>query len=911
MTVLYLVTGIIIGGITLKFGGAVAGGIIALLASGLFNQQSRLDRLEREVSWLRSRYAESRRSAEEASATTPQPASESAPRSESPYIFDEIDEPVPAPAKPPISPIKPPPVMERPVAERHDDHVTATPVDDDRTWEPFAGQIRAFFSGENMLVKLGVVILFFGVSFLVKYAALRGLFPIELRLASAALGGCALLSVGWRVRSRRQVYAQVIQGGGIAILYLTTYAAMRLYHLVPTAAGFALLVAVCALSAILAIRQDSRSLAMMGSAGGFMAPELASIGSGNPAMLFSYYAVLNIGILVIARKRAWRELNLLGFVGTFIISALWGGRFYTPQYLLTVEPFLVIFFAIYALLPVLYARQQPTTLDGYIDCTLVFGTPIITFAFQAALVRQYEYGLAWSALAAGIFYVTAAGRLFRDEPERMRSLAEAFLAMGTLFCTLAIPMAFDGRWTSAAWSIEGAALVWTGLRQDRRLARLFGYLLLIGSGIVFLADSGWHSGPWPVANSFYIGCLLVCSGALFTARQLSLIRCRLVSEESYAEPLLFAWGMLWWYASGLHEIGEHSLSSITFGAAVTFIAASSYLCNLLKQRLDWQLLEWPALGLLPAIACLALLQRIDGSVYPSAHGGWFAWPLAIAAWYLILNSNRHRKPELPTMVHAVPFWLLTLLVSWELSGRISHHLPGMETWSLCIWGVVPALMVLLISRHGLSLPWPVEENHATYLGLGSAPLALAAWVWLLCANLSQPCNPWPLTYLPLVNPLDCTTLLVLLSLACWHRAARSSLLELTRMVPEQEFIFSIAATVFIWLNAVILRSIHHWCGVSFTPHALFASLTVQTTLSIFWSLLALTAMTIATRNGVRRIWLGGAGLLGAVVVKLFLVDLAGHGSIARIVSFVSVGLLILVIGWFAPVPPRTVQGEAS
>ena len=83
----------------------------------------------------------------------------------------------------------------------------------------------------------------------------------------------------------------------------------------------------------------------MASTGGFLAPELASIGSGSHVVLFSYYAVLNLGVLGIARYRAWRELNLLGFMATFIVGALWGGRFYRPEYLLTVELFLVLFFA--------------------------------------------------------------------------------------------------------------------------------------------------------------------------------------------------------------------------------------------------------------------------------------------------------------------------------------------------------------------------------------------------------------------------------------------------------------------------------------------------------------------------------------------------------------------------------------
>ena len=47
---------------------------------------------------------------------------------------------------------------------------------------------------------------------------------------------------------------------------------------------------------------------------------------------------------------------------------------------------------------------------------------------------------------------------------------------------------------------------------------------------------------------------------------------------------------------------------------------------------------------------------------------------------------------------------------------------------------------------------------------------------------------------------------------------------------------------------------------------------------------------------------------GAVVVKLFLVDLAGLGTVARILSFIVVGLLMLLIGYLSPLPPRAQEG---
>jgi len=108
---------------------------------------------------------------------------------------------------------------------------------------------------------------------------------------------------------------------------------------------------------------------------------------------------------------------------------------------------------------------------------------------------------------------------------------------------------------------------------------------------------------------------------------------------------------------------------------------------------------------------------------------------------------------------------------------------------------------------------------------------------------------------------------------------------------------------FIWLNGVALRSIHYWAGVPYEFEPLFHSVLVQSTLSLLWTTAAMALMFLARRQLERGLWVAGAVLLGAVVVKLFLVDLANSGTVARIVSFIGVGALLLVIGYLAPVPP--------
>jgi uncharacterized membrane protein len=903
MSMLCTIIGILLGGLLFRGEGAIFGGAIGCLFGGQLDLRQRQASMELELSRLRGLRDEA------ATATEPPAAPASPPPRRSDDIIDLVE---PAEEAHPFRREEPglhaetPPAPKPPVRQTPPERPVTPP-------EPSSAAewLANLCSGENLLVKVGVAILFLGVSFLVKYAAQRGLFPLELRLAAADLGGCTLLAVGWRLRAQRPVYAQAIQGGGVGILYLTTYAAMRLYHLIPVAAGFSLLVAVCALASFLAVAQDSRPMAVLGSAGGFLAPELASVGSGSPVPLFAYYGVLNLGIIAIARYRNWRELHLVGFVGTFIVGALWGGRFYRPDFFFSVEPFLLLFFLSYALLPVLSSRHEPARLDGFVDVGLVFATPLVTLVFQQALVRDFEYGLAWSSLAFGTFYLLLARRLFRSGQLRQRNLAGAFLSLGTLFATLTIPLALDGRWTAAAWSVEGAALVWAGLRHERLLARLAGYLLMLGSGVAFIATMGMTCGPWPILNSFFVGCLLEATAGLVCARLIGRQEPRLPEPEGHMESVLFAWGIVWWYAGGLHEIARHTVTNQQFGMQLLFVAISCLAGELLRRRLQWRLLAVPALGLLPTMGVFVLLQLLGGVAYPSAHGGWYCWPAALAVWYLILYRCEQDGTSLHPAAHAAPLWLVTLLAGWEGSGRILYHLPAMTTWVVCVQGAAPALALLLVSRHGERLAWPVDRHRPAYLGWGGLPLAAAALVWLVLANLTQPGTPRPLPYLPFLNPLDGVTLLVLVSVLAWYRELPPTLPALAAALPVREARIAGGAAAFFWLNAILLRTIRHWCGVPFTFEGLFASLTVQTSVAIFWCLLALGGMTLATRRGIRELWLAGAGLLGAVVVKLFLVDLAGHGSVARIISFVVVGLLILLIGWFSPVPPRSSAGRAS
>ena len=224
-------------------------------------------------------------------------------------------------------------------------NLAKAPPSPDRQQQQSGGlgeSIREFLFGGNLMVRVGVVVLLFGFAFLVKYAAARNLVPLEFRLTAAFAAGIGLLVLGWRLRSRRFGYAVALQGGGVGVMYLTLFASARLFHMVPLPLTFGVMVGLVVFSGILAVLQNAASMAVLGAAGGFMAPVLLSTGTGSHVMLFAYYALLNAGIFGIAWFKAWRWLNLVGFVFTFGIGSAWGLKYYRPDFLSTTEPFLMV-----------------------------------------------------------------------------------------------------------------------------------------------------------------------------------------------------------------------------------------------------------------------------------------------------------------------------------------------------------------------------------------------------------------------------------------------------------------------------------------------------------------------------------------------------------------------------------------
>ena len=809
----------------------------------------------------------------------------------------------PSPSSKPVAPSAPParsapdlggePVpVARPAPVRNAGVTPESPNDGPLDW------LRNWVSGGNWLVRSGILLLFVGASFLLKFAADHALLPVSLRLAGVALTALAMVAFGFKLKAHRRAYALALEGGGIGLMYLTLYAAFRLYDLLPAAVALSLMVLVAIAACVLALRQNALALAVLAAVGGFAAPLLASSGSGDHVLLFAYYTVLNVGVLSVALFRAWRALNLVGFVATFGVGALWGYHAYQPQHLASVEPFLVGFFALYVAVAVLFALKRSVSLRDPIDSTLLFGTPLAAFALQSQLVADIEFALCFSAVVVAGVYASLALVLHRMRRSHLQSVVEAFIALAIGFATVAIALAFDARWTSASWALEGAALVWVGCRQNRTLAKL------AGGALQLLACGAWIMHGFEQVHfhhADYLGTVMLALAGLVSAASLNR---RLQQGQTFwgDHPLglaLFLWGIAWWFAGGLLEIDQAIGAAHQIGVSLLYLSASAWVLDLVGERIR---VSWfrHAASALPASLLLVAVVQLLSAQQPFASVADIGWPVAWLTSVLLARRGEGRRMLSSASMLAMTFWTVTGILGWQLFELLNTAFVP-PIWRDCAWLAVPAIAlganVWACKQRAV---WPFTLHHRTLRGIACVPLVLTIAIAMLGLNVMHPGSQWPLLDWPVLNPVDLCMVVGLLAVVMWWRELPSRCLGLGRgawaVLPS--------ALGFVWLNAMLLRTLHFQFDIDYTWEVLFRSTLVQTSVSLLWALSALTAMVFGTRRHARVVWLTGAALMGVVVLKLLLVDLASTGTLARIVSFIGVGALLLVVGWFSPVPPR-------
>jgi len=791
-------------------------------------------------------------------------------------------------------------------------HIIAPPV---KPHEPgivdkIFNAVHRFFTEGNPIVRIGMVIMFFGISFLVKYAATQGLLPIEFRLTGILLVAIALLTAGWKTRLRPGSYGLVLQGGGVAIIYLTLFAAAKLYGLIPLGIAFGLLFFIVILGVLLALLQNTQILAILATAGGFLAPILTSSGEGNHVALFSFYLILNLGILAIALYKTWRLLNWVGFMFTFVITATWGVLKYEPGFYASTQPFLIAFFALYLTVSLLFSFKQPTNLKGIVDGSLIFGLPLVAFGLQTKLLNHTDYGLAISSLVLSATYIGLSLGLSRRHLQNHRVLIESFLALGISFATLTIPLALDASWTAVTWALEASGLIWVGLRQQRFRARAAGYLLHIAAAVSLIIVDGLDTGITPVISGDFLALTLLALTAFSIAYLMDYFKDAIFNIEKLVAPIAIAFGIIWWFVAGINEINAHVQAQNMFAGIILFAALSAATCMLASKKLAWALLNKSVYFLLPFMVLLFLtLFSINSNEYHPSQG--FAL-LAIAIFFTIqyrylFNEGKAALQGITFIIrtwHILTAWCLFSLIFWETSWQTAH-LGLANSSTLIVWfaAILAPLALLMVTVQRKF--WPFVALGSDYKNWIPAPLFIFATLWFInaCGNIVAA----PEKYLPLLNPLDITQFAVILIFAY---AVKQKFMDSLAFISNQARTGFLAGMLFVWLNVVTIRAVSHYQSIPYDADFLWDAIQVQMALSILWTMCALIVMNLSRRIQSRSLWKLGAGLLGIVILKLATKDFSGSSTLAGIISFVAVGALMLLIGFLSPIPATSSESNA-
>jgi len=288
------------------------------------------------------------------------------------------------------------------------------------------------------------------------------------------------------------------------------------------------------------------------------------------------------------------------------------------------------------------------------------------------------------------------------------------------------------------------------------------------------------------------------------------------------------------------------------------------------------------------------------------------WLVLIAVHFLVMRTFGELKArfDVTHVWHYAGGVLIALAIAQEVGWRIGHtiHYPE-DVWAGSGTMFVMTALALVISFSRKFVAWPLQQHATAYASVAITLVGLQLTV-LTLAGLDHPGDPAPLSYVPLFNPYDFLTLfglgVALYGLQPGKLMSRWLDADKLRIAK-----YGWEAAAFFLTTIAVVRAVHHFGGVPWNQHSLANSVTVQSSLTIYWAILGLGSMITGVRGINRRRWMLGAGLMLLVVAKLLLIDMGNSGTLARIVSFLGVGTMLLVVGYFAPAPPKQIASKTD
>jgi uncharacterized membrane protein len=408
--------------------------------------------------------------------------------------------------------------------------------------------------GRRWIGWAAVVLILFATAFFLKYAFDNRWIGEVGRVAIGIAGGLVMTFVGLKYFKRGwRVFSQILTGGGIVLLYLSSYAAFGYYNLVPQKAAFVFLAILVAEAAALALLYEAPAIAVMALIGGFLTPLLLHSDHDQYLGLFGYIILLDVGALALLKH--WRGLRTLAFLGSHLLFWAWYDQHYHEGKLpgvLFFQTTLFLIFLVAHLAARILRRLDSTTVE---DIWLLLINPFIFFTTAYHLLNpSYHDWMGVFAIVMALVYAGAAklllDRAFLNRPESL-----SLIGVSLTFVTIAIPIQLRSNWITIAWAIEALAILWAGIETGAKRLRisacvLFGLALI---RLLFWDTPITNRPPFtPIFNRYFLSSLAVI-GCLFAAAALyqSLGKRKGISRSGAKLGILLAAVIALWLVSSI------------------------------------------------------------------------------------------------------------------------------------------------------------------------------------------------------------------------------------------------------------------------------------------------------------------------------------------------------------------------
>ena len=748
-----------------------------------------------------------------------------------------------------------------------------------------------WFKGGNSIVRIAVVILLIGVVLLLRFATEYWEISLPIKMFGIALAGAVVTGFGFTLRHKRFDFAISLQGMGLAIIFLVLFSSFYLNALTSVMTAYLALGGLLAVTLWLALKQNALILAFIALISGFVAPFLLSSGQQDVPTLMGYLFILNFALAVISWFKPWRILNAAALLLTFVIVWLAIDKALVAEQYFAMACGIWAIFALYLFISIRYTQHiapihQHIKTIPMVDSTLIFATPFMAFSLYANLVESQGYSLSIASAILALVYF-AVGYFIHRKFNLLSVLSQCFYGLGFVFLALIIPFALDAYWMSVGWAIHGSAMLYLGWRYQLKFAQYFAVVLLWASG---LASA--------VAGIF--------------------------DEQSVlfaALVLMFAYAGAYYFFRFAPKEGEHlpkyGLSNVFL--LLSFIASAVFYTDVLN-RLEIAY-QYPTVGMLIWSLILGLVWWFKSRTWSLHWCKANVVLLAITAIYGLtykligcdlLELDVILKPEFA--ISAV-LWLILFTVSYYyavaqgVSPLLQQIYKGLMSLCLLMLGVfaslwssdtsiyyLTALLPVLLLAASLYLT-PVKYLQALWV---KNPLVIAiGMIWLVWVSKVS-LGLWSMSYFMLLNPVDIVSIL---AFACIVFATKPYILSADRGV--QVFNGSLLLVVgLLLISSIMLRMLHHYMGLPYWSAEAWGNNQVQMSLTILWAAVALVLTLLASKKAIRSMWMIGIAVLAVVIAKLIFLDLSHSDTITRIVSFIGSGVMMLVIGYFAPLPPK-------